>query len=362
MSDARPQSRRPSVVVIGGGVVGRSLARALARTGHKPILVADGGAAASTVPVALLNPHRGRTGRAHADDLEALATTWRWSAELRAEGHVPGAHRSGAVRVADGPKQARAFAGAGLAAIDAAAAGVRAPHGAYLVADGGWLDPTIWLAAVTRSAIAHGARCLEGRAIVAAERRAEGGWRLHLNAAADGATAVAPADGGGGGDAALDVDQVVFATGAATWPAALEAAFGAPPPVERIAGDVVVTRHPAPTLPIAGGTYVGPVLRGSEHVAAVGGHHRPPGPPGPDAGGRLRAAARWMLPHLGGDDRDDAVWWGVRAKRPSGRPEVHELAPGVRWVGGFAGRGFLAAAALAEAVATAIAADAAHSV
>jgi glycine/D-amino acid oxidase-like deaminating enzyme len=342
---------RLRVVVVGGGVVGRSVARAAARAGLQATRVADGGAAASTVPVALLNPHRGRTGRARPEDLAALATTWRWADELEAEGFAPGAHRTGAVRVADGPKQAAAFAAAGLAST--AAAGVRAPHGAFLVPDGGWLDPRAWLAALTRSAQAHGARCHEDRTVVAAERGVAGGWRLHLRGIEPGGGA--DLDRHGAPATVLDADQVVFAIGATAWPPGLEAAFGAAPPVERIAGDVVVTRHPAPPLPLAGATYVAPVARGGTPTAAIGGHHRPAGPPGADAAARLRAAARWTLPGLGEPDPEDRVWWGVRAKRPGGRPEVQELAPGVRWVGGFAGRGFLAAAAVAETLVEAIA-------
>ncbi|MFN2321373.1 MAG: NAD(P)/FAD-dependent oxidoreductase [Trueperaceae bacterium] len=332
------------VVVVGGGVVGRSLLRALARAGLETTLVADGGAAASSVPVALLNPNRGRTGRAHPEDLAALNATWRWAAELAAEGFAAGAHRTGAVRVADGPKQARAFASAGLAPTDPEAAGVRAPHGAFLVPDGGWLDPGAWCSALTGSALARGARCLEGRTVVGAEPRADGGWRLHLSGGFEERDA-----------ATLDTEQVVFAIGASPWAVALQAAIGAAPAVERIAGDVVVTRCAAPALPIAGGTYVGPVERRGERLAAIGGHHRSPGPPAVDAAARLRAAARWAVPELGTEDVHDRVWWGTRAKRPGGRPEVHALAPGVRWVGGFSGRGFLAAAVVAEALATTIA-------
>ena len=327
-------------------MVGRSAVRALARAGLDATLVADGAAAASTVPVALLNPHRGRTGRAHPEDLVALQTTWRWAAELAAEGFGAVAHRSGAVRVADGPKQARSFGSAGLVPTDADAAGVRAPYGAFLVPDGGWLDPAAWLAALTSSAVAHGARCLEGWAVVAAEPRAGGGWRLRASA---------PERGGHGETIALDAEHVVVATGATAWPVALAASLGPAPEVERIAGDVVVTRRAAPAVPIAGATYVGPVARDGARVAAIGGHHRPPGPPAADAAFRLRAAARWTLPELGDEDPDDRVWWGVRAKRPSGRPEARPMALGVRWLGGFAGRGFLAAAGVAEAVAATLA-------
>jgi glycine/D-amino acid oxidase-like deaminating enzyme len=355
--------RGAHVVVVGGGVVGRSVVRAAARAGIEATLVADGGPAASTVPVALLNPHRGRTGRAHADDVAALAVTWRWASELADEGFVHGAHRSGVLRIADGPKQARAFTASGLARSEAAGAGVRAPHGAFLVPDGGWLDPNAWLAALTGSAIAHGARCTYGAAVVAAEPRRGGGWRVHLADAAASDGAPRDAQERAAGDTAgaacarapsagsLDADLLVFATGAAVWPPALAAAFGPPPEVARVAGDVVVTRHPAPARPLAGATYVGPVATAGGPVAAIGGHHRSPGAPAADAADRLRDAARWTLPDLAAADADDRVWWGVRAKRPGGRPEVVVLAPRALWVGGLAGRGFLAAAWLAEAVA-----------
>lgn len=345
------------VAVVGGGVVGRSLARAMARAGHRVVLADAGREAASRVPVALLNPHRGRTGRAHPDDLTALARAWRWAAELEAEGLDPGTRRSGVVRVADGPAQARAFAAAGLPTIAAADAGVRAPHGAFLVADGGWVDPGAHLAALTASARRGGARVREATSLVAADRGSDGAWRLRFASDLE--------------DAGTEVvDVVVLATGAAPWPEALVAAFGPQPAFERVAGDVLVTRAPAPARPLAGATYVGPVARtdapGADGTgaprrsdqrarAAVGGHHRPPGPPAPDAAARLRSAVGWALPELAAPAADDRVWWGVRARAADGRPQLSWCAPDALWVGGFAGRGFLAAAEAAEAAAAMIA-------
>jgi glycine/D-amino acid oxidase-like deaminating enzyme len=63
--------------IVGGGVMGLSLARALAQRGREVTLYSAGerGAeGASALPVALLNPFRGRTGRASAEDRSALAT------------------------------------------------------------------------------------------------------------------------------------------------------------------------------------------------------------------------------------------------------------------------------------------------
>lgn len=325
------------VAVVGGGIAGRSLARAAARAGHAVVLVDAGVEPASRVPVALLNPHRGRTGRAHPDDLAALAATWRWADELAAEGRQHGAHRGGVVRVADGPKQAAAFAAARLAPIAPAEAGVRAPFGAVLVPDAGWIEPAAWLAALTSSAIAAGARVHAGTHVVAASSApAPARWRLTLRRDADGGTT------------SLAVDQVLLATGAG--PALASAAWGTTPPMERVAGDVAVTAVAAPPRPLAGGTYVAPVRRGDRWVAAIGGHHRAPGPAAADAAARLRAAVAWTLPDLAGSGREDERWSGVRVRRPSGRPEAIDVADGVVWVGGFAGRGFLAAAAMADRV------------
>jgi glycine/D-amino acid oxidase-like deaminating enzyme len=332
------------VAVVGGGVMGASLARAFARAGHAVAWwAAELGDAASGVPVALLNPYRGRSGRAHPDDLAGLRVTWRWEAELRAAGLRPGAHCSGVLRLADGARQARAFArvpGLRALAADALPAPFRSAHGGAWAADGGWLDPRAWLGALASDAAAHAAS-RQCQRVVAIERAGAGRWRLI----------------GEGAEPSLH-DRVLLATGATAWPVAWTQALAEPPAFERLAGDVVPTRLPAPAVPLAGATYVGPVV--DEHgfaAAAIGGHHRAPGPAPDDAARRLVGNLGWAWPEL--EEallRKDVAWWGVRAHGEGNRPQLRELAPGAWWVGALAGRGFVVAAAVAEAAVRAVAA------
>ena len=330
------------VAVVGGGVMGSSLARAFARAGHAvgwwaPAL----GDAASGVPVALLNPYRGRTGRAHPDDLTALRVTWRWAEELRAAGLASGAHRSGVLRLADGARQARAFArvpGLRPVAADALPPPFHSAHGGAWAADGGWIDPGAWLAALAADAEAHGAT-RERHRIAAVERADAGRWRLITEA----------------GGRSLH-DHVLIATGAAAWPAGWVRALGEPPACERLAGDVFATRLPAPSVPLAGASYVGPVVDDlGLTAAAIGGHHRPPGPTPDDAARRLVATLSWAWPALEEARLHSATaWWGVRAHGEGNRPQLHEVAPHAWWVGALAGRGFVVAAAVAEAAMKAV--------
>jgi glycine/D-amino acid oxidase-like deaminating enzyme len=351
-------SGRLDVAVVGGGVMGASLARALARAGHAVTWwAAELGDAASGVPVALLNPYRGRSGRAHPHDLAALRVTWRWHEELHAAGLAPGAFRSGVLRLADGERQARAFGrvpGLQLLATDALPPPFRSAHGGAWAAEGGWIDPRAWLAALAADAAAHAATHARCRVVAIEQVRAQRG-RARRGRAARGHGGRWRLTGDDGTHA--QHDRVLLATGAAAWPADWERVLGEPPPFERLAGDVFPTRLPAPTVPLAGASYVGPVVddRGFA-AAAIGGHHRPPGPAPDDAGRRLVANVSWAWPALEETQlRTDTAWWGVRAHGEGNRPQLREVAPGAWWVGALAGRGFVVAAALAEAAVSAVA-------
>jgi glycine/D-amino acid oxidase-like deaminating enzyme len=338
-------SSRLDAAVVGGGVMGASLARALARAGHAVTWwAAELGDGASGVPIALLNPYRGRSGRAHPEDLATLRVTWRWNEELHAAGLAPGAHRSGVLRLADGERQARAFGnGAGAATPRHGRAAATVSVGARRrVGRRGWLDRSVRVAGRAggrRRGARRDPKALPGRRDRAGPR---------------GARALA-VDGDDGTHA--QHDRVLLATGAAAWPAGWERVLGEPVAFERLAGDVFPTRLPAPTVPLAGASYVGPVVddRGFA-AAAIGGHHRPPGPAPDDAGRRLVANLSWAWPALEETQlRTGAAWWGVRAHGEGNRPQLREIAPGAWWVGALAGRGFVVAAALAEAAVRAVA-------
>lgn len=328
-----PAARPLDVVVVGGGVAGLSLLWALARRGARVALCERGrvGAqGASSVPAALLNPHRGRSGRASAEDLAGLAAFWGQIEGLERLGLEPGARRGGVLRVAGTARQARAWRrleGVRWLEPGAVPAPFRAPHGGFVVAAGGWVAPARLLAALASAARGAGAELREGCGARGIERRGEG-WLV--------ATERGP----------LAAARVALCVGADRPPAGPAA-----PALERVAGEVVAL-DAAPLGPgglplaLAGSVYAAEV-GGRVHV---GGNHRPPERPDPAAPRRLQASAARAVPALAAA-APLGVWRGVRARRPGNEPLVTELEPGLWWLGALAGRGFLRAALEAERLA-----------
>ncbi|MBF6593339.1 MAG: FAD-binding oxidoreductase [Thermaceae bacterium] len=64
------------IVILGAGIAGLTLARVLHDAGHQVLVVAERLGEASTVPVALLNPVRGKRGRVAPEAEEALQALW----------------------------------------------------------------------------------------------------------------------------------------------------------------------------------------------------------------------------------------------------------------------------------------------
>lgn len=342
--------------LVGGGVAGCSLALAVARAGAS-VEVFDAGAGAfdagagahraSAVPAALVNPYRGRAGRATLDDRLGAARTWSWAAALAAEGLASGAHPCGVVRVADGARQARSWrerpGTIGFEPdVEPGSGRWRAPHGGMVVPSGGWIDPPRWLAALRRAAEARGARWHDDARVEALDRRGDGRWQLCAPAAADAADTADTADAAAG-----PFDLVALCLGANP-PGALPHL-----PVAAQPGTVALAVGHLPARPLAGAVYAATVgsperygLDPRRAYLAVGGGN----PDRADDGAGLLAAVAWTLPWERGQLQGS--WRGLRARGPDPAPQVEALAPGVWWFGSFAGRGFLRAALEAERLVT----------
>ena len=314
------------IVIVGGGVMGVTLAYTLARREVRVTLLegGEGPRGASGVPVALLNPYRGRSARASDFDIAALAATWALVGELEQQGFETGVHRSGVVRVASNAKQAKTWAkreGVNPFGPDAAPRGFHAPFGGFTAASGGWLEPQRYLAALSAGAVRRGATLLTGHEVLDVSAALE----VHTD----------------NGD--FQAQQIVLCTGSSLTLSQGEVGL------EQIAGEVVglALREPDPPLPypLAGAVY-GAQVGGAFFL---GGNHRPAEVTDEHAPVLLQRAGGWFVPAL--RDADIAsVWYGVRVTAEDHLPVVRPLRPGVLFVGGLAGRGFLAAASVAQKV------------
>ncbi len=81
------------VLVVGAGIAGLAAAYYASRAGRDVTLVDDGRHRASDLPVALVNPVRGREGRVAARGIEGMHATFALVDALRAEGHAIAAGR-----------------------------------------------------------------------------------------------------------------------------------------------------------------------------------------------------------------------------------------------------------------------------
>lgn len=351
---------KADVIVVGGGVAGACLQYELAARGVSALLLEQGvgPTGSSTVPAALLNPHRGRAARARQLDRDGLAAFWELTERLETRGAQPGARRSGVLRAATDRRQAKSWqrlvaAGADdglewLEPVDFPSA-YHAPFGGLLVRAGGWLEPRLLLSAIGESAGALGARTLtevrftgwrpaRGKGIVAEAIDLTSEERLELKAEALVLCL-------GAYDAlACRLPRLELAAGVALTLAAPRASLGALPPLAGSFGVVCAQDR----VVVSGGTLS--LADGQPTTAELA-----------LAVERLRAAAAWSLPALDEVEVDDAapgaVWHGVRARRTSGTPVVRRLAPSVALFGALAGRGFLTAPLLARRLAAALATE-----
>ena len=316
------------IVIVGGGVMGCTLAYTLARRGAAVTLLEraqSGRAGASSVPVALLNPYRGRRARASDFDRTALETMWALVGDLERQGYETGVVQSGVLRVASNAKQAKGWKkrdGVSWFAEAETPPGFHAPFGGFVAPLGGWLRPQLWLRALVEAAREAGARVLEHCEIKRVSRVGEG-LEVHTT------------------QGTLQAQTVVLCSGSGTELG--QGKLG----LELVAGEVIgltlPTREAVLPYPLAGAIYGAQV----KETFYLGGNHRPAEQTDESAPAQLQRAGGWFVPALKEADLM-SVWHGVRVKAENNLPVVRQLQPGLWFAGGLAGRGFLAAAQVAK--------------
>ena len=316
------------IVIVGGGVMGVTLAYTLAKRGVAVTLLerAQIGQTeeASSVPVALLNPYRGRSARASDFDLAALEAMWTLVGEVERRGLETGVVQSGVLRVASNAKQAKQWQkrdGVSWFGAGKVPTGFHAPFGGFVAPSGGWLRPQLWLGALTQAAQEAGARVHEHHEVTQIIKAADG-FEVYSKAGMWKARTVVLCSGSG-----TELGQNLGLT--------------------HVAGEVIglTLPEPEPALPypLAGAVY-GAQVGGTFYL---GGNHRPADQPDESAPAQLQRAGSWFVPALK-EAGLTSVWRGVRVKADDNLPVVKELEPGLWFAGGLAGRGFLASAQVAE--------------
>ena len=317
-------------LIIGAGIAGCALAYALTARGQEVTVLERGQVAhqgASSVPLALLNPHRGRSGRAQPYDLAGLAAMHDLARELEQQQLPAGIFITGVLRIASNNKQAtkwRKLEGVTWLETDQLPSSYHCPHGAFLVPGGSWVRPQVLLTSLMTASRQRGARVIEHCQVEKLEPHSNG-WHVHSK------------------KTTYKADIVHVCVGANT-----DLAAYLPPEIsERLAGDVIGLAGSAPLpYPIAGAVYGA----NDDTVTFIGGNHRHAGTHDPEAARLLQKSASWFVPSSG-DAEHISTWTGVRAKQESNKPLVKEVAPKVWFVGALAGRGFLCAYAEARALA-----------
>lgn len=320
-------------LIVGAGVAGCSLAYELSKYKVQVTLVDAGQIGqqgASAVPVALLNPHRGRTARASELDKAGLKVVWDVRAELASLGLNHGIRQGDILRIASSEKQARLWQkldGVHWLNSEQMPVGYHAPFGGILI-EGGWLEPRIFLKALVDAAKGRGVRVIEHRCVVGLSRIEHGRFQVLLKDAYHSLASECQC---------LHPDVVVLCPGASQIQGLVL------PQLEYVSGDLVTfeVKGDLP-YPVAGAIY------GLQHGRNVyiGGNHRAH-PEDPAAVQRLQKSASWFIPSLK-EAKVMSTWSGTRARQEDNQPLLAELAPNLIFFGALSGRGFLCSSYLCK--------------
>ena len=285
----------------------------------------------ASVPVALLNPFRGRSARATDLDLAGLTAMQSLANELSNLGLDHGIASKGIVRIASNNKQAkkwRELEGVWWLEQKDFPTIYNAPFGGFLVNSGGFVNSSKFLKALVAAAKNNNLKLIEDCQVL----------DIKTKNTPDSSLPTYNIDTTKGN---FEADSVFLCIGAA------KPFTDVLPKMTYTTGEVIILKSSSKIpYPLAGAVYTSKVAE----KFYIGGNHRPFGEKDSTAAKQLQNSVSWFIPSLKTAQPLD-VWTGNRAKTDDNQPIVKELRPRLWFVGALAGRGFLCAAYLAKKLA-----------
>ncbi len=313
-------------LIVGAGVAGSSLAYELSKKNLNICLIEKGvftKSGASSVPLALANPHRGRSARAKQSDRDCIDNFWQLVKELESKNIKTGVYAPGVLRIASNAKQIKNWlknSKAKALSSEEIEAPYHAPWGGILVEQGAYIEPQIYLQALIKAA--KNIKLIENTKVL--EVTGNANFNIIETSKSE-----------------LKAKTVIFCTGPES-----QQRF-ALPKTEPVAGELIALKSNLKMpYPIAGAVY-GMSMHGQ---IQIGGNHRHDGRQDPDADKKLRKSFSWFIKELSDAPIAD-VWTGVRAKAADNKPFFKEIRQNQYFFGGLGGRGFLCASKLAKRLA-----------
>lgn len=325
------------IAVIGGGIAGVAVVHALAREGRAVVLYDEGDAVssgASGVPVALMNPYRGKRALPLPADLAGHERFLALAAEFGPA--AVGWHDVGVLRIADSAERARAWRDlAEVRWIEPREIERRvgwpleAPHGGFLFERGGFFETRTLREALLARAVQRGAELRAREAVLALEHE-ENAVELRSARRVERFAAVVSCTG----------------AGVAPWAPCAD--------LRRVDGEVLGWRRQESLAAASTGGSVPVIIARcllirSRDEVWVGGAHGGERAEGGGHSEMLRASASALWPALGAVP-PECSFRAARAATPSNEPRVRRVAARLWAVEGLAGRGYLRALDLAERV------------
>ena len=329
------RNNRPKFIIIGAGITGCTLAYELSKWAEVHIFEKGrvGEQGASSIPLALLNPYRGRSARAHVDDLAGHEAMLNLITELEALNLEHGIDQDGILRIASNNKQAKKWkkhleshSGIKWLEADELSENYNVPFGALFFKEGCKVNPKKLLTTLTKATINNGGTLHENSNVSSIQNGS-----ITCN------------------NEGFNADAIFLCAG---WEAPkllqqLPLKQTASLPKLQITDGEVISLNYEPNLPhpIAGAIY------GGQHGSRIhiGGNHRQHGESDPTAPEQLQESVGWFVPELREAEQLN-VWTGSRLKTEDSHPVVRQLDSKLYFVGAMAGRGFLVGCRVARAL------------